>query len=412
MPKNLIQKLKEELINLKIYPEDKIGVGFSAGPDSTFLLCALKELNYKHVYPFYINYHDSDEVDKEEALVKKLCKNLKYPVKIYELTRHLKGNFESAAREFRYREFAKFQADLKLKGILIAHQQDDNIVTYLMQKERKCASYCGLKPFNLVYNAKIYRPMLNISKQEIISYLDTNEIPYYQDKTNRNLKRTRNNYVINILPTLDRNEALKEMDRINFLLKEIQANAKSAIISLDYYNQLSEINKLYFLRYYLIYRHFDKNKAVKLTKVLYYILKKKNETDSYCITGDNFLYLNHKSAFISKPFLCKYSLTVTKSNLEASQYFFKVDLREYQKYYIKESDFPLKIEPPLNNDTFSRGKFEGKDVASFIKKEKVVSYLRPYYPVIKNREGNVIYVPRYKEILNSTSFIHFIFNCD
>ena len=51
----------------------------------------------------------------------------------------------------------------------MAHQKDDLIETYLMQKERKLGvSYYGLRQSNTIKGVKVFRPLLSYTKKDLI----------------------------------------------------------------------------------------------------------------------------------------------------------------------------------------------------------------------------------------------------
>ena len=112
---------------------------------------------------------------------------------------------------------------------------------------------------------KIARPLLFITKEEIISYLDKNNIWYAVDKSNVDLKYTRNRYRMKILPELkkeNKNIHMKYNDFSNRLLLADKFIKKEALekynnlvcgnkINIVEFNKLDKILKLYILEEYL-----------------------------------------------------------------------------------------------------------------------------------------------------------------
>jgi tRNA(Ile)-lysidine synthase len=103
----------------------------------------------------------------------------------------------------------------KTDGIVIAHHKYDKLETYLIQKEKKSlVNHWGL-PFESIINGfKVYRPALEISKEEIMNYLELNKIDYATDYTND-------------LEIYKRNRLRKELfcfenEQISFLEEEIK----------------------------------------------------------------------------------------------------------------------------------------------------------------------------------------------
>ena len=74
--------------------------------------------------------------------------------------------------------------EYKLDGVLVAHHKDDLIETYLMQRERGSVSFYGLKEENTVRGVRVIRPLLNMSKAELIEYDREHDIEYGIDESN------------------------------------------------------------------------------------------------------------------------------------------------------------------------------------------------------------------------------------
>lgn len=68
---------------------------------------------------------------------------------------------------------------------MIAHQQDDHIETYLMQKQRKSIpSHYGLPFYSNRKSLTLIRPLLLWTKQELEDYCIDHQIPYGIDESN------------------------------------------------------------------------------------------------------------------------------------------------------------------------------------------------------------------------------------
>lgn len=80
-----------------------------------------------------------------------------------------------------------------IKFLLIAHQADDLIETYIFQKERNgLNNFWGIKEISYYNSIIIIRPILGIFKNEIIKYLDDKNFTYFLDSSNTSSKYTRN----------------------------------------------------------------------------------------------------------------------------------------------------------------------------------------------------------------------------
>jgi tRNA(Ile)-lysidine synthase len=106
------------------------------------------------------------------------------------------------ARTERYAFLASVMNKYGAKYILTAHHLDDNIETFLLHLIR------GTKVHGLTgipeQNQSILRPLLGMTKSEIIHQLTIHEIPYVVDSTNAEDIYARNHLRLNILPLFER----------------------------------------------------------------------------------------------------------------------------------------------------------------------------------------------------------------
>ncbi len=214
--------------------EEKYILGLSGGPDSVFLFNYLLENEFKNFVVCHVNYNFRIDSNKDVELIKKLCKenNIIFFIKtIKQNYSELKENFESWARNIRYDFFCKKLENQGADAILIAHNLNDHIETYLMQKQsNKKVSYFGINNQSFYKNKKILRPILSIKKSEILKYLDDMKISYITDYTNSNLIYERNR-IRSTLRESSFNELIKEIRNKNNQLIEYQLKIKNLSIS-------------------------------------------------------------------------------------------------------------------------------------------------------------------------------------
>jgi tRNA(Ile)-lysidine synthase len=184
--------IKNRFIGLKQKKKLYI-VAVSGGPDSMFLLERMRLLNYTFVV-CHVNYKKRDDSDYDESVVFDYCKKFNIKFFLY-CPSYLenKENFQSSARNERYKFFFQIADEFSVNGIVIAHNFEDLLETYVMQRERKSlVDYWGLKSVTTRSKYIIFRPILNFTKKEILSYLEKNGIKYAIDKSNYSLIYRRN----------------------------------------------------------------------------------------------------------------------------------------------------------------------------------------------------------------------------
>ena len=189
---------------IDILPETYVVVGVSAGPDSMALLDMLKKKIKKQIVCAHINHNVRKESPVEEEFLKNYCKYHKIIFESTKIEKYTENNFENEARKKRYAFFEKILDKYHSKTLILAHHGDDLIETVLMKIERgsNLEGYAGIKTFQKEKNYTIIRPLLPLTKEDLINYNQKNNITYYIDKSNNDTKYKRNRFRKNILPLL------------------------------------------------------------------------------------------------------------------------------------------------------------------------------------------------------------------
>lgn len=182
-------------------------VALSGGPDSVALLRMLIDKGFK-VEAAHCNFHlRGAESDRDEAFCKALCEKL--GVKLH--TAHfdtkefaqLRGiSIEMAARDLRYRWFAQLARDTNAEGVCVAHHSDDQVETILLNLLRGTGlkGLLGMRRRNGIF----LRPLLNMSRKDILEYLDRIGQDYVTDSTNLEDDVQRNKLRLDIIPMLEK----------------------------------------------------------------------------------------------------------------------------------------------------------------------------------------------------------------
>lgn len=198
-----VQRFIEEkdLFNL----QDKVLVALSGGADSVALLRILLSLGYICECA-HCNFHLRGlESDRDENFVRQLCEEHSIPLHVthfdtstYAKEHHL--SIEMAARELRYEWFEHLRKEIGASVIAVAHHRDDSVETFLLNLMRG-AGINGLKGIP-VKNGYIVRPLLSVSREGILDYLQAINQGYVTDSTNLEDEYMRNKIRLNILPLM------------------------------------------------------------------------------------------------------------------------------------------------------------------------------------------------------------------
>lgn len=240
----MIQKVEEYITKHQLLsPNDKVIIGVSGGADSVAMLDILFNLKYDCIIA-HCNFHlRGEESNKDAEFVQVLCKkyNLTYnkidfDTELYASTNRI--SIEMSARELRYNWFEKLRQKYDASAIAVAHHIDDSVETVLLNLARG-TGIRGLTGIN-VKNGYIIRPLLCLSRNDIVQYLDKKGLSYVTDSTNNEDIYTRNKIRLNIIPLLETiNPSVKKailrtsghLQQVENIYNEYIESAKKEIVS-------------------------------------------------------------------------------------------------------------------------------------------------------------------------------------
>ena len=186
--------------NRLIHKHEGLILAVSGGPDSVCMLrlfCSLQEEYRFKLVCAHFNHCLRKEADDDAEFVEKLCRKLgvKFVSAKKNVNKFFKGDsLEQTARRLRFDFFLSCSRSLKIKKIAIAHNKNDVVETVLMHILRGTALR-GLRAIVPVMRYRgmiVVRPMLEISKKDILAWLKQNNFTYRVDKTNLQDKFLRN----------------------------------------------------------------------------------------------------------------------------------------------------------------------------------------------------------------------------
>ncbi len=212
----LLNKTKQTIAKYNMLTvEDRVVVAFSGGPDSVALFHLLRSLKKElklEIYLAHLNHMlRGKESDADAAFVRRIAGRYKVPVFVREenvraLAKKEKRSVEDAARKARYDFLLSTARQTGAKKIALGHQRDDQVETLLMRLIRGSGlrGLASIPPARRVGNRLIIRPLIEVSRKEIISYLNQRRIKYRIDSSNLKTDYLRNRVRIKLLPLLEK----------------------------------------------------------------------------------------------------------------------------------------------------------------------------------------------------------------
>jgi len=193
--------------------QEKIVLGFSGGADSICLLDILHKLGFIVVVA-YFNHQLRTSANEEVLFVRKVAKKYKYDFRvgtedIKKLAEKLNMGIEETARNFRYQFLMKIAQETKSACVVVAHHADDQVETIMMNLIRGTGlnGLIGMGQMSYSEFSKsipIVRPLLNVWKDEIVSYCEENDLVFATDETNTDEVFTRNRIRGKLIPVLEK----------------------------------------------------------------------------------------------------------------------------------------------------------------------------------------------------------------
>lgn len=404
---------------------DSVIVACSGGPDSMALLSLVVKLKNEigiKVIVAHINHNVREESESEKSFVYDYCLKNDLIFEYMKIDCYDGYNFENEARDRRYSFFDKLVKKYNCRYVLTAHHGDDLMETILMRIVRG-SSLGGYSGFSRVSDREGYcilRPLIHMTKDEILQYDKMNGIDFVIDKTNFLDVHTRNRYRKYILPVL-KNEDInvhdkfykfscvlseydsfidKYVDNINGVLVDGILNI-SNIMKYDKVIIFRFINKL-FEYYYGDKLYFINDKHVDLIYKLIYSSK----PNSYvylpngfkCVRSYNELKFVENSDIENYDFV--FNDLVSLPNGKNIELVKNTSLNDNNVIRLNSADIllPLHVRTKLDGDRMIIKNMDGsRKIKDIFIDCKVPMQDRNTWPIVLDSAGNIVWLPGLKK---------------
>lgn len=413
---------------LKIKYGDALVAAISGGPDSMaliHLLTVLKKQMDIEVICAHVNHNTGRKGQKEEQqYVEQFCKDNNLIFETLTIDDYGDDNFENEARTKRYNYFEKLVREYNAKYLFTAHHGDDLIETILMRLVRG-STLRGYSGFSKVVNRdgyKIVRPLIELTKEELIEYNEKNNIRYFIDSTNLEDIHTRNRYRKYIVPELKKEDINVHKKFYKFSTILLQYN--------DYIDkQVEKIIPKVYPQNILNIEEFLKLEYVIAMKVIYYILEKVYQEDLMLITDNhaeliyNLILSKKANTFIYLPnnlkaiktynqlVFVEEQMTDKEYEIEIINYINLPNGKNIQvvrnseqtdnnicRLSRKDVKFPLRVRTRMNGDKMHiKGMIGSKKINDIFIDEKITVNERNLWPIVVDSNNTVVWLPGLKK---------------
>lgn len=183
-------------------------IAFSGGPDSVFTVEIFRNFfkDYK-IYLYHLNHMIRDDAIHDENFVKKYAEESGIELvlnrcDIPKFSKEHSIGLEEAGRIVRYNDLDELSNKFGVNTIVTGHHLNDDIETFILNFKRGS----GLNGYSSIKkrDGKFLRPLLGVTKREILDYLNDRKIEFCIDRTNFIDDTNRNKIRLNVMPELEK----------------------------------------------------------------------------------------------------------------------------------------------------------------------------------------------------------------
>lgn len=347
----------------------------------------------------HVNYQKRISAKRDENLVKDYCLTHGLKIHVAYCDPHYKGNFQAYARDFRYCFFKECIEKGKLEGVLVAHQMDDLLETYLIQKQRGSEpDFYGLKEDTYRNGIRIVRPLLYMTKKQCYEYCYDHEVPFGEDESNFSNDYLRNRLrkeVIDSWSEEKRNDVLEEIiQRNRHKIKESERVLKD-VEKLEQDGKIETLihscDPCLVLRTYLNNHQKGYHASQRYLKVMIEKMAEAKHNLTFDLDENTRLMTSYGKLEIVENISYSYVFH-TLAEFECPYFKMHSKGRSVEAVTLTEDDFPITIRSFKPNDEIKL-RFGTKKISRFFIDRKISHKERQSWPIVVNRVGNVILVP-------------------
>jgi tRNA(Ile)-lysidine synthase len=216
----LPQRVAQNLLDRRLLRRGQaVLVAVSGGLDSMVLLHLLRGLSSRHRWQLTVAHFNhrlrGRSSDADENLVRQAAAALDLAcvvgrADVKQFARTSKLSIEMAARKLRHEFLARVAKARRIRTVALAHHADDQVELFFLRLLRGAggAGLAGMKwsaPSPVDATVRLVRPLLDVSKDELLGFARENKIRFREDASNGSTDFLRNRLRNELLPLLRKN---------------------------------------------------------------------------------------------------------------------------------------------------------------------------------------------------------------
>lgn len=391
-------------------------IGLSGGRDSVALLHLFAQTDYP-IRAIHIHHGLSPNADHWLSFCQALCQAWQIPFIAEKVKLPCANNLEANAREARYQAISKH---LKTNEVLAtAHHLDDQAETFLLALKRG-AGVKGLSAMQAVSfkrNFAHFRPLLNISRAEITTYAQSQQLNWIEDESNLNTEFDRNFLRQTILPELNQrwqqfNQMVARSAELcasqQQLLEELlsdeltkRIDLKRQSLAIDDFSHFSTAKQQQLIRLWLEKCGEPMPSLVQLNQILQKLILAQTDKNPEIKLGEKWLRRYQQQLFLCEPqspvapfeaeLLPNMTLTLPaqlgKIEFDGQTLFYKT-AEKTDRFPLPQSlhHQPLKVKLQQQGKVKCVGKAHREEMKKIWQQHQVPVWLRPLTPLIFSGE--------------------------
>ena len=319
---------------------------------------------------------------------------------------HEGDDFNDWARHTRYEFFRNLYMKYDASALVLPHQEDDLIEAYLRQKDRQVkGDRYGYSTVYTAHGMMIVRPLLHYSREDILAYNDENHVPYSmeEDRFENEYTRSEARKVIAALSEIERDQLLQEMQFRNEDSSRLVDSVVSAI------NEGEELNVRTLIslsqgQFATTMTQFigkvapkAKLTPAKIKKIRDFLLNEK-ETDSFRVDEGVYIIKEYDTVTVGDSFdQLPYSYKLEAPGVLDTDHFYLDFSMGAEDRKIMPEDYPLTIRTAIPSDSFVCNSYL-QPVRTLYSVWEMPVKLRYIWPIFVNKNGKIVYVPKYRKV--------------